>query len=57
MINEQDIIFRKMLKNEAGITLVPCNENYEPVFYSNKQITDLNIKILGIPRELRREIK
>lgn len=57
MVNGDDATFKKVLKNEAGITLMPLNtDEYEPIFYSNKQIKELPISIIGIAKEVRRKI-
>lgn len=57
MVNGDDVTFKKVLKNEADITLVPLNdEEYEPVFYSNRQIKELPLRIIGIAKEIRRKL-
>lgn len=56
MVNGNDVTFKKVLKSEAGITLVPLNEDYEPVFYSNKQIKELPVRVIGVAREIRRKL-
>lgn len=56
MVNGDDATFKKVLKNEVGITLVPLNEDYEPVFYSNKQIKELPVTIIGVAKEIRRKL-
>lgn len=56
MVNGDDVTFKKVLKNEAGITLVPLNEDYEPVFYSNKQIKELPVTVIGVAKEIRRKL-
>lgn len=56
MVNGNDGTFKKVLKNEAGITLQPLNPNYEPVFYSNKQIEELPVTIVGVAKEIRRKL-
>lgn len=57
MVNGNDVTFKKVLKSEAGITLVPLNESkYEPIFYSNKQIKELPVRIIGVAKENRRKI-
>lgn len=55
-VGNEDAVFRKILQNEAGITLVPLNDNYEPIFYSNKQINELPVTILGVAKEIRRKL-
>lgn len=56
MVNGNDATFKKVIKNEAGITLVPLNEDYEPVFYSNKQIKELPVRVIGVAKEIRRKL-
>lgn len=57
MVNGDDATFKKVLKNEAGITLMPLNtEKYEPIFYSNKQIKELPITVIAVAREIRRKL-
>lgn len=56
MVNGNDATFKKVLKSEAGITLVPLNEKYEPVFYSNKQIKELPVTVIGVAKEIRRKL-
>lgn len=56
MVNGNDATFKKVLKSEVGITLVPLNEDYEPIFYSNKQIRELPVRIIGIAKEIRRKL-
>lgn len=57
MVNGNDATFKKVLKNEAGIILQPLNDkDYEPKFYSNKDIKELPVTIIGIAREIRRKV-
>lgn len=53
MINGADATCKKIRKTEEGIILVPLNTSYEPIFYSNKQIEELPVRILGKVVELR----
>ena len=54
MINSSESTFKKVLLNEQGIVLQPYNLGvYDVMMYSNKQIEDLPIKIVGIAREKR----
>ena len=56
-VNGNDATFKKIIKNEYGITLQPINiEKYEPKFYTNKEIENLPIRILGVVKEIRRKI-
>lgn len=56
MINGNDGTFKRVKKTEEGIILQPLNPNYEIKFYSNKEIEELPIKIIGVVKEIRRTI-
>ena len=56
MVNGDDVTFKKVIKNEAGIILQPLNEDFEPTFYSNKQIKELPVTIIGVAKEIRRKL-
>ena len=53
-INHTESTFKKVLKKENGITLQPLNPIYEPMFFTNKEVEDLPITILGVIKEVRR---
>lgn len=54
MVNGDDATFKKVLKSELGITLVPYNTGaYEIMMYSNQDIEEKPIRIIGIAREKR----
>lgn len=53
LINGQDATVKKVLKSESGITLQPLNYNYQPAFYTNQDVIDMPVKILGKVIELR----
>ena len=56
MLENSDVFFRKWLPNEAGVVLQPLNDKeYEPIFYSKRNIIERNLKIIGIPKEIRRK--
>ena len=56
MINGNDGTFKRVFKNENGIILQPLNSEYQPMVFSNEQIVNLPIKIIGVDREIRRKI-
>lgn len=57
MVNGNDATFKKVLLNENGITLIPYNTaKYEMMIYSNHDIEDLPIKIIGIAKEKRTKL-
>lgn len=57
MVNGSDGTFKRVFKNENGIILQPLNNKYQPMPYSNEQIENLPVKILGVYEELRRRNK
>lgn len=56
MVNGDEATFKRIRRNEKGITLVPLNPSYEPMFYGNDEIESLPVRILGIVVELRRRL-
>ena len=57
MINGNDGTFKRVFKNENGIILQPLNPEYSPLVYTNEQIENLPVKIIGIVEEIRRKKK
>lgn len=53
-INHTECTFKKVVKHDFGITLQPLNPQFEPIFFSNQQIADMPITILGVVKEVRR---
>ncbi len=54
MVNGNEGTFKKVIKNESGIILQPLNPEYQPMVYTNEQIDQLPIKIIGKVVQLRR---
>lgn len=55
MVNGNDGTFKRVFKNENGIILQPLNNQYSPMIYSNEQIENLPVRILGVVEEIRRK--
>ena len=55
MVNGNDGTFKRVFKNENGVILQPLNPTYSPMVYSNEQIENLPVKIIGIVEEIRRK--
>ena len=53
LINGDEATCKKIKKTPEGIMLISLNQAYEPMFYSNKQIEQLPIRIIGKVVELR----
>ena len=56
MINGNDGTFKRVIKNENSIILQPLNPEYQPLVFTNEQIVNLPIKIIGVAREIRRKL-
>lgn len=54
LVNGNEATVKRVKKQEEGITLIATNTSvYEPHFYSNKEIKNLPVQILGKVVELR----
>lgn len=54
MINGGDATCKKLKKDMGGVWLLPNNPAYEPMYYTNREVDELPIRILGKVVELRR---
>lgn len=54
-VNGDDATFKRVYKLNGGITLQPLNNSYLPVFYSNEDILNKPVKILGTVKQIRRD--
>lgn len=48
LVNGDEATIKKVLLSNTGVTLVPINTNYDPIFYSNKDVANLPVLIQGI---------
>ena len=55
MVNGNDGTFKRVFKNENGIILQPLNSSYSPMVYTNDQIENLPVRIIGVVEEFRRK--
>lgn len=53
MVNGFDATLKQIKKDPGGITLVPFNKSYSPVYYTSKEIQELPVRIVGKVVELR----
>ena len=53
LIDGENATCKKIKKTPEGVMLISLNPTYEPMFYSNKQIEQLPVRILGKVVELR----
>ncbi len=54
-VNGDDATFKRVYKLNGGITLQPLNNQYMPVFYTNEDIINKPVKILGVVKQIRRD--
>ena len=47
MVNGDEATLKKIQRTDDGIMLIPFNSNYAPMFFTNKQIEQLPVTILG----------
>lgn len=55
MVNGNEGTFKRVFKSENGVILQPLNPTYSPISYSNKQIEQLPVRIIGVVVEIRRK--
>lgn len=55
MVNGNEGTFKRVKKNENGITLQPLNAKYDPISFTNEQIESLPVRVIGIVEEIRRK--
>lgn len=53
LVNGNDATIKKIKRFDDGITLIPTNPDYDVITYTNKQIEELPVIILGKVVELR----
>lgn len=58
MINGYDATLKEIKKESNGIWVLPHNPNseFKPTFYTNKEIEQLPVRILGVAVEIRRSL-
>ena len=53
LVNGDEATCKKIKKRPEGVMLISNNSDYEPMFYSNKDIQDLPVRIYGKVVEVR----
>ena len=53
IVNGDEATCKKLKKYNDGIVLISTNPAYEPMYFSNKEIMDKPVKIIGVVKELR----
>lgn len=55
MVNGDEATCKKVVKHVSGISLVPLNPAYDPMFFPNEEIESKPVRIIGKVVELRRK--
>ena len=53
LVNGDDATVKRIKKSPQGVTLIPSNPAYDPMYYTNAEIESLPVQILGRVVELR----
>ena len=56
LVNGDDATDKRIKKSPQGVTPIPSNPAYEPMYYSNEEIESLPVQILGRVVELRAKL-
>lgn len=56
LVNGNDGVCKRLKKYDGSIALVSINANYEPMYFTNKDIADKPVRIIGKVVELRRKL-
>lgn len=54
-VDDDESTVKKVVKHADGISLIPYNPTYEPIFFSNRDIISRHVQIYGKVAELRRK--
>lgn len=57
LVNGEEATCKKIKKTPEGVLLIPINPNYDTMFYSNKDIEQLPVTVLGKVVEARRKFE
>lgn len=55
MVNGDEATCKKVVKFDSGISLVPINPDFDPMFFSNDEIERKPVRVIGKVEELRRK--
>lgn len=55
-VDHEDATCKRLKKYRDSIALVPINPDYDPLVFSNQQVVEEPVEILGVVKELRRKI-
>lgn len=53
-VNGEDVTLKRIKINTSGVMLIPTNKMYDPIYFSQKQVLELPVTIIGRVIEVRR---
>lgn len=53
MVNGGEATFKRVRITPAGVTLQPLNPEYDPLVFTNQEVEELPVRIIGVGVELR----
>lgn len=53
IVNGNEATCKRLKKYAEGIALISTNPSYEPMYFSNKEIAEKPVRIIGVVKELR----
>ena len=53
VVNGNEVTCKRLKKYAEGIALISTNPSYEPMYFSNKEIAEKPVRIIGVVKELR----
>ena len=53
VVNGNEATCKRLKKYAEGIALISTNTSYEPMYFSNKEIAEKPVRIIGVVKELR----
>lgn len=53
VVNGNEATCKRLKKYADGIALISTNPSYEPMYFSNKEIAEKPVRIIGVVKELR----
>ena len=54
LVAGEDATFKRVRISEKGVTLMPLNPAFEPLFFSTREVAELPVRVVGVVVELRR---
>lgn len=56
LLNNENATFKRVRISDKGLSLQPLNPSFEPIVFSNRELADGAVKIIGVAWEVRRKL-